>query len=64
MESEVQNQIVSTHRTLNMETDTKEKAYYGTAGRNPSTLMDYIKNETGWEIEELDYDIDIDLDLN
>ncbi len=35
---------------------------YGTMGRTPTTLLNYLCNRNGWRWQELPFDIDMNFD--
>ena len=51
--------LLKAHQYLNAEDETD---LYGTNGRSPVTLLDYVCREYGWSWE--DYSFDIDLNFN
>ena len=46
------------------EYETDAEDLYGTSGRNPVTLIDYVCKKYGWKWEDLVFDFDIDLNFN
>lgn len=54
--NEVNDTLTKAHHYLDMEDDTD---FYGTSGRNPVTLLDYICNKYGWCWEDFSFDIDL-----
>lgn len=54
---EIENILFETHTYLDME---DEIDLYGTNGRTPVTLLDYICKKYGWKWEDFEFDIDLD----
>ena len=53
---QIKETLIKTHDYLDMEDETD---LYGTAGRSPETLLDYMCEKQGWSWEEFDFDIDL-----
>lgn len=53
---EVKENLTKTHEYLDMGDDTD---LYGTSGRNPVTLLDYMCEKHGWSWEDFSFDIDM-----
>lgn len=53
---EIKETLIKTHDFLDMEYETN---LYGTTGRSPVTLLDYVCEEYGWEWEDFSFDIDM-----
>lgn len=53
---EVKDALIKTHNYLDMEDETD---IYGTTGRSPETLLDYMCEKQGWSWEKFDFDIDL-----
>ena len=53
---EVKEILFKTHEYLDMEDETD---LYGTTGRSPVTLLNYICEKYGWSWEDFSFDIDL-----
>ena len=53
---EIKETLIKTHNFLDREDETD---LYGTSGRCPVTLIDYICKEYGWKWENFSFDIDM-----
>lgn len=56
---EVKEILIKTHEYLDIEDETD---LYGTTGRTPVTLLDYICKKYGWSWEDFSFDIDLNFD--
>lgn len=54
--SEIEEALIESHVYLDTEDETD---LYGTTGRNPVTLLDYVCNKHGWHWEDFSFDIDL-----
>ena len=53
---QIKETLIKTHDYLDME---DEMDLYGTTGRHPETLLDYMCKKQGWNWEKFDFDIDL-----
>lgn len=45
-----------------IEDEEDEEDIYGTMGRNPETLLDYVCEKYGWSWREFEFDIDVNFE--
>ena len=53
---EIEEVLFKTHNYLDREDETD---LYGTTGRNPETLLDYVCENHEWSWEEFSFDVDL-----
>lgn len=53
---EIKEALIKEHKYLDLEDETD---LYGTSGRDPETLLDYVCEKYEWNWEEFSFDIDL-----
>lgn len=54
---ELQDKIINAHNYLSHNNE-----LYGTSGRNPETLLEFVCEQNGWKCEVMAFDIDLNFD--